>query len=233
MKIDVVYTCVSGGAGTLHYISRFVATRHAYAPGADHRVIPVYNGKNPPLVITLPFSGINGTRLIRENDGWDIGGYIEAAKTVCQDSDIMVCLGESVYFHRHGWLEKIDWAWKQNGPGMYGMLSSNLVRPHLQTTAFVTSPRFLREYPQKVITKEDRYGFEHGSHSFMNWIERRGYPVRLVTFDGTYSKEFWRFPNNINWKGDQSNCLVWCNHTDNYLKAPKSTKDFWEKAAKG
>ena len=119
------------------------------------------------------------------------------------------------------------------GPGIYGMLASNLVRPHLQTTAFVTSPKLLREFPRKVVTKKDRYEFEHGRWSFMNWVELKGLPIRLVTFDGSYSKNFWRFPENINWKGNQGNCLVWCNHTDNYSKQDKKSKAFWESAAKG
>jgi hypothetical protein len=142
----------------------------------------------------------------------------------------MVCLGQSVHFHRHGWLERIVRAWEQFGPGMYGFLSSFLVRPHLQTTAFATSPQFLQDYPVKVVTKADRYEFEHGRFSFMNRLEVRRKPVKLVTFDGVYSKPMWRSPNNILWKGDQSNCLVWCNHTEDYAKATQKTKDFWQKA---
>lgn len=233
MKVDVAYTCVTEGSGSLLYATRFVSTYHAFSPGYENRIVPIFNGGPPPLVLTLPFESFRHQFFTRSNDGWDIGGYIEAAHGPCADADIMVCFGQSVHFHRHGWLEKIVWAWERFGPGMYGFLSSNLVRPHLQTTAFATSPKFLREYPNKVVTKADRYEFEHGKQSFMNRLEIMGRPIRLVTFDGVYSKGMWRLPRNILWKGDQSNCLVWCNHTENYSKQTPKTRAFWENAAKG
>jgi len=230
VKVDICYIVVSGGSKTLHYATRFIASHHAYPPIEEHRLLAICNGGTISSDLKAVFPG---SRIVRSNDGYDIGGYIDAANGVCSDSDLMVCLGESVHFHRAGWLIPIVSAWKSFGPGMYGMLSSNLVRPHLQTTAFATSPKFLREFPRKIVTKDDRYGFEHGQHSFMNWLEMRGYPVNLVTFDGVYSKDFWRTPQNINWTGDQSNCLVWCNHTDNYVKQGQKTQQFWEKAVRG
>lgn len=232
MKVDVAYTCVTEGSGSLLYATRFVSTYHAYDPCYKNRLVPIFNGGPPPLVLTLPFESFPHQFFVRSNEGWDIGGYIEAAHGPCADCDIMACFGESVHFHRHGWLEKITQAWEEFGPGMYGFLSSNLVRPHLQTTAFATSPKLLREFPRKIVDKKDRYGFEHGRWSFMNWVELKGLPIRLVTFDGVYSRNLWRFPANINWKGNQENCLVWCNHTENYTKQTLKTKAFWENAVK-
>jgi len=231
VKIAILYICVTGGASTIHYATRFIATLQAYPAGVDFDLIPVFNNGEPSSDIrsVLPHK-IN---IVRSNEGYDIGAFKQSVEGVCRDYDAICCFGESVYFHRRGWLDKIVAAWQRHGPGMYGMLSSNLVRPHLQTTAFATSPKFLREFPRKIVTKDDRYGFEHGQHSFMNWLEMRGYPVNLVTFDGVYSKNFWRTARNINWTGDQSNCLVWCNHTDNYVKQGQKTQQFWEKAVRG
>ena len=168
MKVDVAYTCVIGGAATLLYATRFASTHDAFDGGYPHRVVPICNGGPPPLTVNFIFEHLKPYFFQRSNDGWDIGGYREAAYGPCADADIMVCFGQSVHFHRPGWLEKIVQAWETFGPGMYGFLSSNLVRPHIQTTAFATSPKFLREYPNKVLTKADRYQFEHGSRSFMN-----------------------------------------------------------------
>ena len=230
MKVAVVYTCVTEGSGNLIYATRFVSTHNAFDGGYHHQVVAVCNGGPPSPQLSQLLGGIDGIAFPRSNEGWDIGGYIEAARGPCAEADIIVCLGQSVHFHRHGWLERIVRAWEQFGPGMYGFLSSFLVRPHLQTTAFATSPQFLQDYPVKVVTKADRYEFEHGRFSFMNRLEVRRKPVKLVTFDGVYSKPMWRSPNNILWKGDQSNCLVWCNHTEDYAKATQKTKDFWQKA---
>jgi hypothetical protein len=145
----------------------------------------------------------------------------------------MICFGESVYFHRSGWLERIVQSWEAHGEGMYGAFGTNVVRPHLQTTAFITSPRLLREYPLKVSTKKDRYEFEHGKRSFMSFVEGLRMPVRMITFDSCYPQIMWRIPENVIWKGNQENCIVWCNHTDGYSKSNRRTKDLWEKTANG
>lgn len=234
MKVDVAYTCVTEGQGTLIFATRFAASLHAFPAGAEFRLVPIFNGGEPQSsTLKMPFTAFPHEFLYRSNDGWDIGGYVEAAKTVCKDSDIMVCFGQSVYFHRWNWLAHIIKAWEQFGEGMYGMLSSFIVRPHFQTTAFVTSPRLLREYPYAVSTKEDRYHFEHGRSSFLRWVEFRRFPARLITWDGTYAVAQSRLPNNIIWKGDQSNCLVWCNHTENYTRANPKAKALWEYQANG
>lgn len=234
MKVDVVYTCVPDGVATLSHITKFIATRHVYPGGFEHRVVPVFNGGSPATAQKIPFSGLDHCFLERpSNIGWDIGGYIEAAKTVCVDSDIMVCFGESVYFHRPGWLKAIVNAWEKHGEGIYGAFGSNVVRPHLQTTAFATSPQLLRIYPLNVSTKKDRYEFEHGKRSFMSFVETMGKQAMMVAFDGAYQKHSWRIPRNVIWSGDQSNCLVWCNHTDRYLKSPPRTRELWNKIASG
>lgn len=233
MKIDVVYTCVSGGEATLNRITKFVATHHAYPGGIDHRLVVVSNGGPLKTSEQIPFSATDHCILTRSNDGWDIGGYIEVADTVSSGADLMVCFGESVYFHRPGWLAAIVKAWEENGEGMYGPFGSNVVRPHLQTTAFATSPRLLQMYPMNVLTKKDRYEFEHGKRSFMTFVENLKLPVRMVAFDGVYSKYLWRIPPNIIWSGDQSNCLVWCNHTDRYVRSPAKTKEVWNRLAGG
>jgi len=234
MKVDIAYTCVSEGTATLFYITRFASTLHAFPAGSEFRLVPTFNGGEPKsATLKIPFVAFPSELFYRWNDGWDIGGYIEAAHKVSSDADVMVCLGQSVYFHRWNWLAHIIKAWEQFGEGMYGILSSFIVRPHFQTTAFVTSPRLLREYPHKVTTKAERYEFEHGKNSFLRWVEFKGLPARLVTWDGTYSVQSSRLPNNIIWKGDQSNCLVWCNHTENYVKADPRARALWGKLANG
>lgn len=143
-----------------------------------------------------------------------------------------VFLGESVYFWKPNWLVPMVEAWKQFGAGMYGFLSSFLVRPHMNTTAFVTSPRFLNGY-QRITTHPVRYQFEHGIDSFWKRMERFGKPTKLVTADGVYDPPQWRYPPNILWRGDQSNCLIRCNHMDRYDAASEETKHRWSSAADG
>ena len=189
----------------------------------------ICNGGPLPLPLSLIFAPLNAQMLLRANDeGRDLSGYVAAARGPAKDYDMLVCLGESVYFHREGWLRRLADAWTTCGPGMLGPFSSNLLRPHLQTTAFCTSTALLRQCP---ISTRDRYQYEHGQNSYWRWVERTGHPVRLVTWDGEYEPRQWRMPRNILWRGDQSNCLMWANHTDRWLAASPETKAKWSRGA--
>lgn len=229
MKICVLYTVVSQGPISDQYASRFVATWHEFPPGVECDLLIVCNGGPLPLALCLIFAPLNAQMFPRVNDaGLDLTGYMDAVRGPCKDYDMLVCLGESVYFHRAGWLKRLVDAWEKLGPGLYGPFSSNLVRPHLQTTAFCTSPLILRRCPLNV---RDRYAWEHGEHSFWRWVSRRGMPVRMVTWDGEWEPMSWRMPRNILWRGDQSNCLMWCNHTEKYVSANAQTKASWSRNA--
>lgn len=214
------------------YAARFAATYHEFPPGVEHDTLVIANGGPLSLNQTILFSHINGSMYPRQNDpGWDVSAYIDAARGPCSSYDMMVCCGESIYFHRPGWLLRLVEAWKKIGPGMYGSLSSNLVRPHLNTTGFCCPPSILAQYCDPITDRNARYAFEHGTDSFWRRVERRGMPVRLVTWDGEYEPRGWRCPNNILWRGNQTNCLMWCQHTDRYVSASKVTRERWARGA--
>jgi hypothetical protein len=165
----------------------------------------------------------------RVNDeGKDLTGYIDAARGPAKDYDMLVCLGESIHFHREGWLKRLVETWTTIGPGLYGPFASNLVRPHMNTTAFCTSPKLLQRCP---ISGKARYSFEHGQNSFWHWVAGHGMPVRLVTWDGSWPPQLWRMPQNILWRGDQSNCLMFCNHVERWRDASPDTKVKWSRGA--
>lgn len=232
MKIVVCYIAVANGPITEDYAARFVATYNAYPPGEEHDTLVVCNGGVLKTNIALLFSGMNARMFPRENDGgWDISAYIDSARGPCAQYDMMLCCGESIYFHRPGWLRRFVEAWRAIGPGMYGSLSSNLVRTHLNTTGFCCHPLLLADYKKPVRCRQDRYEFEHGKDAFWRQIEKRGMPVRLVTWDGEYEPRSWRCPPNILWRGDQSNLLMWCQHTDRYVNMDNNTKAKWARGA--
>lgn len=168
---------------------------------------------------------------IRSNEGWDIQGYIEAARSPCASYDAMLCLGESNYFHRDGWLKRLAEAWEKHGPGFYGPYSSHAVRAHLNTTAFFCPPDLLKRYPFHVSTRQQRYEVEHGEGSFWRRAAAQGMPAMLVTWDGEWEPFRWRMPRDILWRGDQSNCLMWCNHSDGYANASRGVKAEWARRA--
>lgn len=232
MKIVLCYIAVTHGPIMEDYCARFVTTYKEYPPGVEHDTIVIGNGGPLSTTAAVLFSGMNARIWPRKNDpGWDISAYVDAARGPCADYDMMLCCGESIYFHREGWLKRFVEVWKRYGIGMYGALSSNLVRTHLNTTGFCCAPILLRQYPKAVNDRKGRYEFEHGKQSFWRRIAWRGMPVRLVTWDGAWSPRTWRAPRNILWRGDQSNCLMWCQHTDRYVKMDAATKAHWSKNA--
>lgn len=230
MKIVICYIAVTNGRITDDYCSRFVSTYHAFPAGVDHELIVICNGGPLPSSTTLIFSGLNAKMFPRQNDeGYDISGYMEYAKKT--DADMMLCLGESVYFYHPGWLTRLCEAWHKHGPGMYGPFSSNNVRAHLGTTAFCCHPLMLLHYPMLVKNRPARYEFEHGDGALWRRLAKTGIPVKLVTWDGEYDPMYWRYPSNIMYRGDQTNCLMWCNHSDGFAKATPQRKTSWARQA--
>lgn len=232
MKVAIAYICVTNGRETANYGARFAATYHQFPAGIDHDVFMVCNGGPLSKERGLLFSSMSPSFFPRQNDaGWDITGFMDAAKGPCKDYDLMLCLGESVYFHRAGWLKRFVEAWESVGPGFYGALSSFAIRAHLQTSAFVCAPWMFGHYPEPIKSKADRYAFEHGPKAFWRRIENKRLPVRLVTWDGVWKPREWRKPQNILWRGDQSNCLMWNNHVDRWFKANRQTRERWSRNA--
>lgn len=225
VKIVIAYVAVSQGPITADYCSRFVGSYLACDPGDEHQVVVACNGGPLPRDVALLFDPIKCSFFPRVNDpGWDISAFQDVATQI--PCDLLVCFGESVYFHRPGWLRKMVEAWLMFGPGMYGFFSSYLVRPHLNTTAFVCEPKLLRAYPRPH-NHTDRYEFEHGEHCFWKYVQSLARPVKLVTWDGAWDPFQWRTPRNILWRGTQGNCLVFCSHTDHYFAADQVTKNRW------
>lgn len=229
VKVVIIYIAVTHSPKLEHYAARFVATMQLYPPGYEFRLIVCCNGGSLARDKEMLFLTVPHEFYIRPNDpSWDIGGYQFVADQI--DCDIVVCMGESVFFHRAGWLTRIIESWQKYGPGFYGFFSSNLVRSHMNTTAFAVSPLHLKTYP-KVKDKKDRYEFEHGHNALWRRLAFQGKPTKFVTWSGEYDPRDWRKPENILWKGDQSALLVHCNHTERYESANDDTKRKWQAGA--
>lgn len=229
MSILAVYIAVTKDPLLVHNASRFAATYKEYPPGVPHRLIVACNGGELSPKNKAIFDGLPAEFYPRENDGgWDISAYQEVAREF--ESDLQVCLGASVYFHQRGWLARLVDCWSKHGPGMYGCFSSFLVRPHLNTTAFAVDTQLLK-LSSPVDSKSERYSFEHGVKAFWRRIAFTGNQTRLVTWDGCWEPKDWRKPKAILWRGDQSNCLVYCNHVDKFNGATPQVQQRWARGA--
>lgn len=228
-RVLLAYIAVSGGPLTNDYCSRFVGSYLACPPEYEHETIVVCQGGPLDIETALLFEPIGAKFMIRENDAsWDIGAY-QAVASKCPH-EMLMCAGESVYFHKPGWLKRMVEAWSKFGPGMYGFFSSHLARGHMNTTAFCIAPHFLRGYP-KVHDHQGRYSLEHGENALWRKLRSFNKPTVFVTWDGFWQPYQWRVAPNILWRGDQSNLLVYCNHVDRYNAADDRTKQEWEKGA--
>lgn len=230
VRIVLAYITVTGGHRTDIYSARFASSYLAFPPEVEHETLVVCNGGPPSRQIEVILAGLPNLKFYpRNNSGWDIGAYIDVAQGPGKDADMLLCLGESVYFHRPGWLKPLVQAWTTWGEGMYGVYASNAVRSHMNTTAFATSPGLLSRYPLVVTTNKARYDFEHGPWAFWRILAMNHKPTILVTWDGFWEPHEWRRPQNILWRGDQTNCLMWCNHVENYREATTRVKNNWQR----
>ena len=223
--VVVVYIAVQANPLFVHYASQFVDSYKLFEGGGKHQLIVCCNGGELNHRMKPIFDGIDCKFSVRPyDDGWDISAYQDVARN--SECDLLVCFGESVRFHRAGWLNRLVDSATEYGEGMYGCLSSHAIRAHLNTTAFAVSPRFLKQYPP-VTNKGERYAFEHGPNSLWRRIKASGKEARLVTWDGCWAPGEWRTPQDILWRGTQRNCLIACNHTDNFSGKDETTRRNW------
>lgn len=229
MKVLVAYIAVCGGPKTADFLSRFRLTFDFHPPSYPCEIMVVCNGGPLPTEDAL-WMRQEWKCYPRKNEGADLGAYFDVVRTF--DCDMLVCFGESVFFHRKDWLVPLVKAWEKEPYGMYGCYASNLVTKHLNTTAFAIDPRLLKHcgVPKN---REERHAWEHGHHPFWRTVSNLGRPVRLVTFDGCYDPTDWRIAPNGLWSGDQSACLVHCIHTTRYAEASETTKRRWTANADG
>lgn len=246
MKPVLVYIyALDGAEGYCEMAHRFISTYRKFPPGHDHDTVIVCNGREPSLEAMQILGGLpNATFFPHDDSGQDIGGYIAACKTL--PGRVVLCCGGSVYFHRAGWLARMMDVWNRHGPGFYGSQSSYEVTPHLNTTGFWCPSGLLSSYPYPVVTKEDRYNFEHGKANLSQNIDRpdlrtsraiwrianrSGMPVRFVTWDGEYEWWDWRKPPEIFRRGEQRNLLLWWKLTDHYWESPLAHQRIFARGA--
>jgi len=149
------------------------------------------------------------------------------------DCDLVICFNTIAYLWAHNWIDPFIAAAEKYGAGVYGPTASFESFPHLRTPCISFNPKIIGEYPMKVDTREKAALFEHGVSNFSLWAEYAGYPVRMVTPMGSFTRKMWRTPDNIFRRGTQSNCVVWDRHTDLYFSASNADKVNLERSADG
>lgn len=192
LKIVAAYCYPTTDRSTYDKMARRFADSYIENPPGeyDHRLVVLVNGPKYPG-INKAFDPLPVEYLQHDNSAKDLGAYIKAAYSV--DSDLLVCLGAPVFFHKAGWLDCMAAAYFDNGPGMFGVFGAQAPLPHLRTTGFGISPELLRSYPY-AITTSTRYQAEHGPDSLSLWVERTGFNSLQVAWTGVFSRDGWHQP---------------------------------------
>lgn len=215
-KTVLVYIFAIGGAeGYRAKAIQFVESYHRCPPGSNHETLIVCNGVPAGEDAKSIFGSLPGLSFLnRDDSGWDIGGYQEAAKTIV--CDLMIFCGGHTYFRKPGWLIRIWEVFQEKGNTLYGATGhqGNLavnVHPHVRTTGFWCHPSLLAQYPYLVTQKGgggQRYDMEHGHDCLSNWVRRAGLIPWIVGWDSALPlMECDSMPNGYH-QGDQSNVLI-------------------------
>lgn len=212
----LVYIYAVGGAGgyrdkALH----FVASYERNPPLMAHDTLIVCNGvpandDTASIFDKLP----NVSFLDRDDSGWDIGGYQEAARTVA--CDMMIFCGGHTYFRKPGWLARMWEVYREHGLALYGSTGNQgdlrfNVHPHIRTTGFWCKSALMAAYPHQVTQGGgggQRYEMEHGATCLSNWARSVGLQRLVVGWNHVMTLENCNsMPNGYN-AGDQSNVLI-------------------------
>lgn len=231
MKIDLIYLYIARDPNFDPFAERFVKTYQEFPAGVEHQLRVVVCNGEPRDNLKELFDPLKAEYHGYYQNGRDIGAQQFVACGL--NSDWVVCTSSRTYFHRAGWLKKMVEAREQYGDGLYGAMASFEGRPHIRTCFYACSPEEFGRYPFVIETAESSYRFESGFGSFTDWFAFRNKPGVMVTWNGCYLKNEWRSAENIFRKGDQSNCLVFDRHTDEYRDADEDDKRYYQRLADG
>ena len=171
---------------------RFVESYMEHPPGdADHDILVCVNYGTERMLKEYEklFSPLCCRFMMHNNEGKDIGAF-QAACAVA-DCDLLMCVGAPIHFTRAGWMDRIEQAYIENGPALYGCWGFHQPRDHIRTTAFWLPPQLLASYPHPV-DNSLRYEFEHGVYSITEHARNLGLERYMVTWKGVYPRDVWQ-----------------------------------------
>lgn len=231
MKIDLIYLYIARDPNFDQFAERFARTYTEFPAGIDHQLNVIVCNGEPRENLHALFDPLKAIYHEYSGNGRDIGAHQSLA--VKLDSDWVVCTSSRTYFHREGWLNRMVEAHEQYGNGLFGAMASFEGRAHIRTCFYACNPKDFKEYPFLIDSPPDSYRFESGFGSFTDWFAFKEKPAVMVTWNGEYPKRYWRTGNNIFRKGDQSNCLVFDRHTDEYRDAEQKDRIYYQRLADG
>jgi len=235
MRTSVIYPLPLDAWSTFEpFVKRFTETWKRFHCGVSkYQLCVVCNWGEPTDKLREMFYGIQARFFSYYSTGCDAGSWQHMANILWDE--FIVATTTRTYFHRAGWLERFVGERKKFGSGLYTSSASHEGgKLHACCRCFGTDASDLRQYIHTLDTRDKQFmEIDHGdaTGNYLNWIEERGKPAKLVTWDGAWDKQDWfTVPNRFR-DGDQSNVLVWDKHTDAYKDASPEEKERLAKMA--
>jgi len=229
MKIHVVYVVagnIPGAPPGILYrpgFDRFVKTFSEFTEPTDRFDVVFVNsngGMTDEMRAQIPFAF---TEIEYNEIGWDIGAQQGAAEKL-PPSDWMICFSSWGYFTKKGWIERYIKAIDLNMDSLYGSMSSMENGAHIRGTGYCCKIGSMLEYPNRSTTRDKSFGVESGPGSLTNFFQNKKDGAFMITWDGIYAYDFFRKPENIFRKGDQSNLINRDKHSLIYDEADEKEK---------
>lgn len=229
----------------LPFAQRFVDTYFKHRPGDFHVITVVVNGREVTSDIVELFHGIPVEFKLYEGAGMDLGSQ----QMVAADSDhFQINMTSRMYFHRAGWLVRLMQIRDSYGPGLYGMSASHEGgKLHIATRGHCYDSKDFREYPHKIISRDQGVFFECGDGCLLDWYKNRGQTYGVVTWDNfwgsgkcvhcgeknSFSLDDYFTSQNRFRDGTQEQTLCFDKHTDAYRDADETEKSRLQKMCVG
>lgn len=201
---------------------RFSDTYKRFPPMWPHRLYVVCCNGSLDQEARDTFSGIDLTFDSYNGQGWDIGCQQYMARKCV--GDFIVSMTARSYFHRSGWLQRFMEARIEHGMGLYGSTGSYEVAPHIRTAFYGVDTLLYLLYPFTINSRQECFFFESEDWNFTKFIQLLGYPSLMVTWDGCYSQDQWRIPENIFRSGNQSALMAFDRHSLIYERSSETDK---------
>ena len=203
---------------------RFVKTYKEFPAGYDHELVVVFTGAwaNPDQLAI--YENLPIRPMMYSGSGWCSGAHQHASMYIT--SDIAFYSSNRTYFVRSGWLARLMEARMKHGYGLYGTMTSFHMSKHIRTNFYGLDPAYFRNTEHKFESREDTWKLEHGEWNISQFHAKNFPASKMVTWDGEYSMDDWRKPDNIFRRGDQSNLLVRDRHTDIFDKDTPEHREY-------
>ena len=243
MKVSIVYVhpvvMADGYDPTVEEISgtydecarRFVKTYREFPAGYPHELVVVFTGAwaNPEQIAI--YENLPIRPMMYDGQGWCSGAHKHASMYLT--SDMAFYSSNRTYFVRENWLGRLMEARIKHGYGFYGTMSSFQKSKHLRTNFYGLDPAYFRTTEHRFESRQDTWNLEHGDWNISQFHAQNFPASKLVTWDGEYSIDDWRKPENIFRRGDQSNLIVRDRHTDIFERSSDSDKAYLSSVTDG